>query len=455
MYEPVDAGPLYVVAEGVGNGSLTVSGELKLNGRCDPAQPWLVCPGPSQCLPQGTHHTCRVPRCRDGIDNDGVNGKDYPADPGCSEPGDDEEAVPTPWPQCSNNANDDTDPQQDYGGDLNCLSPGDTSEKYCGTLLAASTLPIRVTGNTFGAIRSVSQTCGVNSGRSQRMYDFVAPITGLYQFVTRAYGPFPSEVWLSLRQGTCQGSELACGKRPSNENPVTTTVVSLQAGQHIIVVVEPQSEGSLFELSIDQVACDNGRSDGDGDTLADWPADPGCDSPYDTDETDPLVPPVCANGKDDDKDNKTDHAGGDLGCASASDPSEATTYCNQNATPVETLSLSPSSFPLRVGGETSGDSQVFFYCGDYGTPEKLIHFVAPTPGTYEFKVVQATFQPMLVGARMSCGPFPSAGGCSTGINLPLNVTLPLEDSSLEFILAVEGAAPGQSGSFVLEINKKP
>jgi hypothetical protein len=63
--------------------------------------------------------------------------------------------------------------------------------------------------------------------------------------------------------------------------------------------------------------------DNDGDGKVDYPNDPGCTSRADTDEADPLVPPACADGLDNDGDLRIDLA--DPGCSSASDNDEFNT----------------------------------------------------------------------------------------------------------------------------------
>jgi hypothetical protein len=65
-------------------------------------------------------------------------------------------------------------------------------------------------------------------------------------------------------------------------------------------------------------ACSDGI-DNDGDGLIDFPADPGCSSPTDNDETDVAE---CADGIDNDGNGKTDFSGADPGCSSAADPIE-------------------------------------------------------------------------------------------------------------------------------------
>ena len=68
---------------------------------------------------------------------------------------------------------------------------------------------------------------------------------------------------------------------------------------------------------IDQPDCDDGLDD-DADGFIDYPADPGCASPTDSDETSPFL--VCDNGLDDDGDGLVDLA--DPGCSIAGDTSE-------------------------------------------------------------------------------------------------------------------------------------
>ncbi len=64
---------------------------------------------------------------------------------------------------------------------------------------------------------------------------------------------------------------------------------------------------------IEPAACSDGL-DGDGDGLADFPDDPGCASAGDDDEGDRPAPPACDNGLDDDGDGRVDYPD-DPGCA--------------------------------------------------------------------------------------------------------------------------------------------
>lgn len=81
----------------------------------------------------------------------------------------------------------------------------------------------------------------------------------------------------------------------------------------------------------------NDSLDNDGDGLIDYPADPGCSAPADTDETNAPAPPptyACNDNVDNDSDGLKDYPA-DPGCVSASDTDETNApnpvyICNDN-----------------------------------------------------------------------------------------------------------------------------
>lgn len=81
-------------------------------------------PGPS-ATPSPTLPT-PTPRCSDGADNDGDGWTDYPADPGCSGPGDDDESPADPH-ACNDGADNDGDGYTDTA-DPSCSDPFDDTE---------------------------------------------------------------------------------------------------------------------------------------------------------------------------------------------------------------------------------------------------------------------------------------------------------------------------------------
>jgi hypothetical protein len=65
-----------------------------------------------------------VPPCADGLDNDGDGLVDFPADPGCANAGDNNEANP----QCADGLDNDGDGLRDFPADPECSGPDDTTE---------------------------------------------------------------------------------------------------------------------------------------------------------------------------------------------------------------------------------------------------------------------------------------------------------------------------------------
>jgi hypothetical protein len=70
-------------------------------------------------------------------------------------------------------------------------------------------------------------------------------------------------------------------------------------------------------------ACSDGL-DNDLDGLFDYPEEPGCPTPFDTNENDPIYPADCADGDDQDGDGDIDY-GQDAECLSAAQPGEECT----------------------------------------------------------------------------------------------------------------------------------
>ncbi|MCC6554239.1 MAG: DUF11 domain-containing protein, partial [Polyangiaceae bacterium] len=106
----------------------------------------------------------------------------------------------------------------------------------------------------------------------------------------------------------------------------TAAVPTLFAGQHLNATAQAPGEIESLPSSPDAVVqglsnmtfCNDGL-DNDGDGLVDYPADPGCESALDPDETDV---PQCSNGLDDDGDGLADYPA-DPSCSSFLDDDES------------------------------------------------------------------------------------------------------------------------------------
>jgi hypothetical protein len=100
-------------------------GQERVNGQCVP-----VCPEGQRRNPQtGRCEPGRPPQCSDEIDNDGDGRIDYPNDPGCASPQDDDETDGGTPPQCSDGRDNDGDGFIDYPYDPGCDNRDDNDER--------------------------------------------------------------------------------------------------------------------------------------------------------------------------------------------------------------------------------------------------------------------------------------------------------------------------------------
>ena len=97
----------------------------------------LGCVSGTICKGATNARTCQVAQCDDGKNNDTDNKIDYPLDPGCTSPSDDDETDDCPngpnCPACGNLKDDDGDGLKDYPADFGCASASGTTEVCCAT----------------------------------------------------------------------------------------------------------------------------------------------------------------------------------------------------------------------------------------------------------------------------------------------------------------------------------
>ncbi len=118
---------------------------------------------------------------------------------------------------------------------------------------------------------------------------------------------------------------------------------------------DPGCRGPFDTDEMDPGQCGDGL-DNDDDGFTDWPSDPACrtpESPLESD--DPRGPAACANGRDDDRDGKTDYPI-DPGCTTAhdddeTDPPSATVCADGRDNDADGL----TDFPADPGCESSAD----------------------------------------------------------------------------------------------------
>ena len=192
--------------------------------------------------------------------------------------------------------------------------------------------------------------------------DVAAPGTNIYSTIPSGWlcGDVASiYCWLD---GTSMATPHVAGEAALLAAKYPTWTAS-QIKARILGTVEPRgnwagriSSGGRVNAGLALAAiaqCSDGI-DNDGDGLVDYPKDPGCGSPSDTDEYNAPPPPpkpACSDGIDNDGDGLVDYAK-DPGCTSASDGNE----CNAPLRPpardtkprLTRVHLSSGAFPVRV-----------------------------------------------------------------------------------------------------------
>jgi len=290
------------------------------------------------------------PACDNRRDDDADGQTDYPNDPGCGALTDEDEADPNVAP-CGNGVDDDGDGLADLDdpGCVDMSDPGEQSECAPGLEFREVTGLARVEGTTSG-VGSLDATCRTNDAPEAV---HLVTLRRRYAALRASTQGSAFDTVLSIRQACDDlASEVACNDDArSNERTSVAAYEAPEVGDYFVIVDgfrdaqgaytltlaaevnddEPcPPEGGLETCRLGSVcvegvctraACSNRRDD-DGDRKADYPNDPGCESPSDQDETNPQTPPQCSNGQDDDFNGVADFPD-DPACESAADDSES------------------------------------------------------------------------------------------------------------------------------------
>ncbi|WP_141327312.1 IPT/TIG domain-containing protein [Myxococcus sp. AB025B] len=407
---------------------------LGLGALCVPSSEAFVC-SLGSCLdvgaPGAPEHRCVAHQCNDGLNNDdGDDVADYPNDPGCDSPEDDDETDPVPLPACSDQVDNDGDGRTDWPEDPGCSSAAGDSEGGEGETCAE---PVDLMSVMEESAEWAVLTLDFDEAQDDEHLVCSAPGVQWGDRVFGVHMPGPGYLsvngdaqvhGLSLRN-VCALSTRDAVCRARSAGGSSGLVASLRVDQTgpAYVVVEGSGTGQV-EISglLDEdapcapwqpwVRCGDGQQcfprsapggvpsltefqcrlprcsdyiDDDGDGLTDFPFDPGCTSPEDDDETDPVQVPACGDGLDNEpdglKDQRMDYGpAGDPSCMSAADDDES--YCGEV---IPTTSL-PSA-PWVVSGRTSRTGGPVRRCASSFSPHvNAYDFVAPVPGAYRFRI---------------------------------------------------------------------
>ena len=276
---------LYIVVDGASGDArgvyrLQVRADLSFGARCDGGDGYQCAEGLG-CRPDSEGVArCVVAACSDGLDNDGDGLTDFPEEPGCDQPGDDDERDPAERPICSNGIDDDGDGLLDFGADPRCTSAADPSEE--------AECSDRLDNDDDGALDYDRDGDGFRDANADSGCACATDEEESRQPQCRDFCDNDLDGLIDLADPGCQ------------DDP------------------DRDSEFNIAE-------CRDG-ADNDGDGWTDFPNDPGCLSTNDQFELDPVPPPACADGVDNDGDGLVDfergQGHGDDGCNSAGDTDE-------------------------------------------------------------------------------------------------------------------------------------
>ncbi len=361
----VAAGTYYVVIDGwsSGNGpfTLTTSGTVAPGGSCEGMlfqSGAFTCAAGYTCGGTVGSRTCVVAQCNDATDNDG-DGKVDVADPGCTSAADNDETddcwptVGPNCPECSDGMDNDGDGTTDYPADTGCLrASGDNEMCPHSESTVTLTMPQTV-GTTATAVDDVKLTCASSTSTAPDTAHRL-DVPAMQTLTIQAATSFDSAI--ALFGATCGGTAVHC-EESQITNPEVLTVNNLAGGTYYFVVDGWGSGSGTYTLNVSGTiqsgascesalaqsgaivcppqhtcagpvgdrrclgafACNDGM-DNDSDGKIDYPEEPGCTSPSDTDESDPCPGPdcpQCGNGIDDDLDMLTDFPA-DTRCPNAS-----------------------------------------------------------------------------------------------------------------------------------------
>ena len=262
------AGTYYVIIEGADD---TATGLYRLAVDFYPGEgtpctgvgtecgPGLVCRTPVG----GSARICTRPQCQDGLDDDGDGKIDFPDDPGCASPTDDDEADDCPsgagCPPCANGLDDDGDGAIDYPADSACRAAGGISETCDGERdpIGAITGPT-TTGTLVGAHDNHAPACGAPSGLDV-LYTLRVP--ELSSLTIDSNGSTFDTV-LTLLDATCAAPGLACDDDGGDTAGASRIEhAELAAGTYLVAVdaFSEQHGPGPFTLHVGGVIREGGR----------------------------------------------------------------------------------------------------------------------------------------------------------------------------------------------------
>ena len=302
-----------------------------------------------------------TPQCSDGADNDGDQRIDT-LDPGCHSdgnphnagsyvPADNDESSPGNT-QCNDNADNDGDGLVDFPQDPGCVNPMDNDE---GSGAGSSSSVLSSSSSSSAPITQCSD--GIDNDADQRIDAFDPgchsdgnPHNGASYVPSDTDESNPGNTQCNDNFDNDGDGLVDFPQDPGCVNPMDNDEGSGAASSSSSPVVSSSSSSSSSSAAVPQ--CMNGVDD-DGDGFTDYPFDTSCSSLTDPDETNPRS--QCQDGADNDGDGLID--GQDPGCTSSQDNNE--TNGGGSSSSAATSSSSSANIPQCMNGiDDDGDGML-------------------------------------------------------------------------------------------------
>ncbi len=349
-----------------------------------------------------------------------------------------------------------------------------------------STVPNTVAGNTAGLFSGNASSCGGGTG-NEAAYLFTAAAAGTYSFDT--FGSAFESI-LYVRDGACDGPELACGSEG--------LLVDLAAGQQVAVFVDSAFASGDFELHIASLGgeCPNtdlgntvpqsasGNTNSSDNTIAG-----SCGGDFSPDDVYLFTAPQAALYQFDTFGSALDSVlylrdggcgGPELDCNDDVSVGDADSRVVQGLAAGQVVAVAvdgngqgaydlnidvvpcpdevaPSVAPQSIAGSTAiGIDKLHPSCGQAGpndeSPDHAYSFTAPVTGTYTFDTLGAPFDTVLyVLDGPACNAPETA--CNDNYLFDLGSALSVPLVANETIIIVVDGTFLDEGAFTLDINQ--
>lgn len=232
---------------------LNVSGTIANGGTCDPMSTQFTCESGYVC----DVDTCVVAACNDGVDNDTPSDglMDYPNDPGCDSPSDDDESddcttTMMTCPACGDGMDNDSDGLTDYmGNDLGCSAASDDNEANCEDTEPVDPFTMSLhTGSTAAATNDWVPSCSQTSTAPDVVYELNLP-GDLNNLTVDTFGSAYDTV-LMVREDVCSMGDLSCNDDAQATLQSEIILTNLAAGLYFVVVDGFGANSGNYNLNI-------------------------------------------------------------------------------------------------------------------------------------------------------------------------------------------------------------